>query len=60
MVDHKFLYPMEVRCAWCDTHMYYRSCHAPFNISHGICDECKKGVVEEIKAIRPAGTAKGA
>lgn len=60
MKNQQYRYPMEVRCAWCDTHMCWKSCHKPDKISHGICESCKKEIIKEIKEIRPAGTACGA
>lgn len=60
MENNKYIYPMEVRCAWCKCHMHWKSCCLPGKVSHGICESCKKDVMKEIKAIRPAGTAKGA
>jgi len=60
MENKKLLCPMEIRCAWCDSHMTWGACQTPGKISHGICPECKKVVMAEIKAIRPAGAAKGA
>lgn len=51
MENKTYLYPMEVRCAWCKVHMHWKSCHLPGKISHGICPDCKKGVMAEIKSI---------
>jgi len=43
------LYPMEIRCAWCNTHMRWGACVKPDKISHGICPECRKEVNQEIE-----------
>jgi len=58
--NKKCLYPMEVCCAWCKLHMYWTSSCFPDQVSHGICEECKKGVVEELRIIRRTDTFKEA
>ena len=60
MKSKMYLYPMEVRCAWCGCHRTWKSCEKEGKISHGICAPCKNDAMKEIKAIRPTGTAKGA
>jgi hypothetical protein len=47
MNDESYLYPMEVVCAWCKCHMYWRSCESPGKTSHGICQSCKKEVLSD-------------
>ncbi|MBA7610717.1 hypothetical protein ES703_17929 [subsurface metagenome] len=44
MENKEYLYPMEVKCAWCDCHLYWDSCYLPGIISHGICEPCAKKV----------------
>lgn len=51
MESNIFMYPMEIRCAWCDTHMTWGACQKPGQISHGICVECKKQALDEIEQI---------
>lgn len=53
MESKTLMYPMEIRCAWCDTHMTWGACRKPGQISHGICVECKKDVMKEINEIYP-------
>lgn len=48
MGDKLYLYPMEIRCAWCNSHMTWGACKTKGQISHGICKECKKQALEEI------------
>lgn len=53
MANKAYLYPMEIRCAWCNTHMTWGACQTPGQISHGICPECKKIAMEEIELLCP-------
>lgn len=52
-VDNKF-YPMEVVCAWCDIHLYWAYSEKSGQVSHGICDSCKKDLKTELMAVRLA------
>ena len=48
MEKESIMYVMPVICAWCDSFLYNAQSIKPGQISHGICSNCKNGVIKEI------------
>lgn len=49
MNKNTLMYPMEVRCAWCDRYMHTSKCHLPGKVSHGICEPCNTDLMAEVE-----------
>ena len=42
---------IQIVCAWCDKYMGEKEGDAPYPISHSICPDCERKVLEESEEI---------